>query len=233
MRHSVVFVPGMMLDGGMYAHQLAAFAEHGATSVADLTRGDSVETLARSVLATAPPRFALVGLSLGGIVAFEMLRQARERVTHLALLDTNPHADRPDRRASRLEQMASVGQGALAQVLETSARQSYLARRNRARSDLLDPILAMGLALGPDVFSRQSLALMGRKDSRDLLGSIHVPTLVLCGREDQLCPVDVHVDMAKAIPRADLLVLAETGHLSSMEEPTRVTAALLQWVQRG
>src|ERR1700693_1838784 len=121
-RPSVLFIPGMMLDARMYASQIDAMAGDHRSTVADLSRSNSIEALARDALATAPERFALVGLSLGGIVAFEVYRQARERVTPLAILDSTPHADRRERRAARLEQMAAVERGDLAQVLQTSLK---------------------------------------------------------------------------------------------------------------
>lgn len=229
---SVLFIPGMMLDGRMYGAQIAAMAAQHAATVADISRASSIAAMARDALDAAPERFALVGLSLGGIVALEIQRQAGERVTHLALLDTTPHADLPGRGAMRLEQLAAVARGELARVLEASNPQ-YLADRNRGDRTLLESILDMGLALGPEVFRRQSLALKDRGERRGLLGAISCPVLVLCGREDRLCPVQVHLDMADQIPRADLVVLAETGHLSPMENPAAVTAALLHLLGRA
>ena len=232
-RPSVLFIPGMMLDGRMYTSQIAAIAADHRSTVADISGSSSVEALARDALAAAPQRFALVGLSLGGIVALEMYRQARHRISHLALLDTTPHADGPDRSATRLEHLAAVERGDLAQVLKTSMKPLYLADRNRANQKLLAAILQMGIALGPTTFRNQSLALMHRSSYRSMLASIDCPAMVLCGREDQLCPVSIHLDLANAIPRADLVVLAETGHLSSMEEPSAVTDALYHLLRRS
>ena len=180
---------------------------------------------------TRPPRFALVGLSMGGIVAFEIWRQARERVTHLALLDTTFRADRPERRELRLEQMARVEMGGLREVT-ASLKPLYLSRKNRDDMQLLQAILDMGLSLGAEVFRRQSTALRDRADSLATLAGIDCPVLVLCGRDDELCPVDLHVAMAKAIPHAELVVLEDCGHLSSMEEPGAVTRALERLLQR-
>ncbi len=232
MEPPLVFVPGMMLDDRMYSEQIAALRPQHRTTVADISRSDSIEAMAADLLATAPSRFALVGLSLGGIVALEVCRRARDRVTHLALLDTTPHADLVERGPIRLEQIAAAQRGDLAQILETSLMPTYLARRTGRDPLLLESIRRMGVELGPDVFCRQSLALMRRRDSLDLLASIGCPALVLCGREDRLCSVQVHAAMADAMPRADLVVLAETGHLSSMEEPAGVTAALLRLLRR-
>jgi pimeloyl-ACP methyl ester carboxylesterase len=222
----------MLLDARMYSEQIAALSAAYSCRVADITRSDSIERLAEDLLAEAPPRFALVGLSMGGIVALEVYRRARGRITHLALLDTTPNADRPDRSELRLEQIASVERGELPMLLQSSLMPQYLAMRNREAKLLLQSILQMGLDLGPDVFRRQSLALRSRRSSRDLLASIDCPTLVLCGREDQLCPMDVHLEMAAMIPRADLTVLSETGHLSTMEAPEAVTNALQQLLRR-
>jgi pimeloyl-ACP methyl ester carboxylesterase len=169
---------------------------------------------------------------MGGIVALEIWRQASERVTHLALLDTTCYADRPERRELRLEQIARVETGGLREVT-ASLKPLYLSNRNRNDSGLLQAILDMGLSLGADVFRRQSLALRDRRDNSETLPTIDCPALVLCGREDQLCPVEWHAMMANAIPHADLVVLADCGHLSAMEEPEAVTAALQRLLRRS
>ena len=217
----------------MYARQWAALSGRNEVVVGDTTRSDTIAGIALDVLRDAPARFALVGLSMGGIVAFEIWRRARDRVTHLALLDTTPHVDRPERQQLRLEQIATVETGKLREVLVSSMKPLYLAQKNRGNQHLLKQILDMALALGPDVFKRQSLALRDRPDSNATLPTIDVPSLVLCGREDALCPVDFHATMAASMPRADFVVLAECGHLSAMEEPAAVTAALRRLLSRS
>jgi pimeloyl-ACP methyl ester carboxylesterase len=228
----VLFIPGMMLDQRMYSAQAAALSAGYRVVMADITRSDSIEALASDVLGDAPPRFALVGLSMGAIVGLEVYRRAQERITHLALLDTTAFADRPERRAVREQQMAAAARGALAEVLREEMKPMYVAKRHRTNAGLLDRILEMGIDLGPDVFRRQSIALRDRRDYSAMLGSVNCPALVLCGREDQLCPVSLHCDLAASIARADLVVLAETGHLSAMEEPAAVTAALEHLLRR-
>ena len=223
----------MMLDRGVYNAQVTALSGATEVIVGDITRADTIAAIARDVLRDAPARFALVGLSMGGIVAFEMWRRARGRVTHFALLDTTPHVDRPERRELRLEQIATVESGRMREVLVESMKPLYLARRNRGNRRLLKRILDMALALGPDVFRRQSLALRDRPDSNATLPTIDCPSVVLCGREDALCPVEFHTTMAAAMPRAELLVLADCGHLSPMEEPAAVTAALRRLLRRS
>jgi pimeloyl-ACP methyl ester carboxylesterase len=228
---SVLMLPGMMLDARLYAHQRAEFAHSYTTVVGDLTRSSSISELAQDVLRDAPSRFALIGLSMGGIIAFEVWRQASERVTHIGLLDTTFYSDRPERRELRLEQIAQVEMGGLREVT-ASLKPLYLSRKNRENPHLLQAIMDMGLELGSEVFRRQSLALRDRRDSIDTLPTITCPALILCGREDQLCPMDWHVAMANAIPKADLVVLADCGHLSAMEEPEAVTASLERLLRR-
>ncbi len=222
-----------MLDARVYEEQVRGLGNSAQVTVGDFGTGETVEAIADRLLAQAPKQFALVGLSMGGIVAMEMWRCARQRITHLALLDTTPYADTPQRRARRLEHIATVESGHLRDVLVESMMPLYLSRRDRTNRRLLQSILDQALTLGPDVFRTQSLALLDRRDSVDTLATIDCPSLVLCGREDELCPVDYHTMMAGAMPRADLLVLAECGHLSTMEEPAAVTSALRRLLRRS
>jgi pimeloyl-ACP methyl ester carboxylesterase len=222
----VVLLPGMMLDARMFDDQVATLSRSREVVVGDLSQSDSIAEMARNVLRMAPSRFALIGLSMGGIVALEIWRQARDRVTHLGLLDTTPYAEKPERRALRIEQLAQVENGGLRDVLMTSMKPMYVAKRNRGDTALLQRILDMAVDLGPDVFRSQSLALRDRPDSTTTLEQIDCPSLVLCGREDALCPVEFHVRMAEALPAADLMVLTGCGHLSTMEAPATVSAAL-------
>ena len=226
MRPSLLFLPGMMLDERAFNAQISLLSQTVDIAVGDLSKGDCVEEIARNVLDKAPERFALAGLSMGGIIGFEIWRQAPYRVTHLALLDTTPHADRPERSQQRLDQMAAVDKGQLRDVITTGMTPQYLAIKNRGNITLLEAILEMGLSLGPHVFRSQSMALMSRPDSLPTLSAIDCPVLVLCGRDDALCTVTVHQLMADLIPSADLVVLAECGHMSTLEEPTAVGRAL-------
>ncbi len=233
MRPSLLLLPGMMLDQRAFTAQMAFLSPTVDVAVGDLSKGDCVEEIARHVLDEAPARFALAGLSMGGIIGFEIWRQAPDRITHLALLDTTPHADRPDRSQQRLDQMAAVDQGQLRDVITTALTPQYLAVKNRVDTVLLQEILEMGLSLGPQVFRSQSMALMSRPDSLPILSAIDCPVLVLCGRDDTLCTVAIHQLMAESIPYADLVVLAECGHLSTLEEPLAVGRALERLLGRN
>ena len=225
----LMLLPGHMCDARLFGPQLAALADR-SVSVADLTDADSIAGMAQQVLASAPPHFALLGLSMGGIVAFEILRQAPQRVGRLALLDTNPFPESEDRSAGRLELMRIVAAGGLKPVVIEQLKPAYLARSNRDDLPLLSLIANMALELGPLVFDRQSRALLERPDSRLLLANIRMPTLVLCGREDALCPLAVHEMMAATIPGATLVVVDAAGHLPTLERPAAVNAAIHCWL---
>lgn len=223
---NILLLPGMMCDARMWSPQVQAMTIP--AQVADLSRGDNIPAIAANVLAAAPASFAAAGLSMGGIVAFEIWRQAPDRVSHLALLDTNPHADAPDKRTLRFEQIAQAASGNLERLAIDSLKPLYLAQKNRDDETLLKTLLEMALSLGPEAFERQSLALLHRQDSVPTLETISCPTVVMCGREDTICPISFHELMAEEIPKAKLVVIDDCGHLSSMEQPKIVTEELLQ-----
>ena len=229
----LLLLPGMMCDARLWDAQVAALGGAGiATKVASLSSGDSVAGIAAAVLAEAPPVFALAGLSMGGIVAFEIWRLARHRISHLALLDTNPHAEQPPRREQRNVEIESVMAGGLADVLAQDMKPRYLAETHRNNQSLRELIMSMAIELGPAVFRAQSLALRDRPDCTMMLGEIDVPTLVLCGREDDLCPLSYHLLLAESIPNADLVVLSDCGHLPPLERPEAVSQHLQSWMTR-
>lgn len=226
----LVLLPGMMCDGRLFGPQIAALSAARPILVPDLTGADTMADLAAQVLAVAPERFALAGLSMGGIVAMAVIRQAPDRVAALALMDTNPRAELPEVQARRAPQIAKVQAGGLAAVMRDEMKPLYLADTpDRAR--LLDLCMDMALTLGPEAFVRQSIALRDRPDQQDTLRAVSVPTLILCGREDALCPLERHSLMHALIPGSVLCVIDGAGHLPPLERPNDTTAALLRWLE--
>ena len=225
----LVMLPGMMCDARLFGPQIAALCGREVT-VPPLTDHDRIDRLAAAVLAEAPPRFALLGLSMGGIVAMEVLRQAPERVERLALLDTNPRAETAEVQARRAPQIAAAREGRLAEVMRDEMKPNYLAAGPR-RTDVLDLCMEMALDLGPEVFVRQSVALRDRPDQQDTLRAARVPTLILCGAEDALCPLERHELMHRLIPGSTLVVVEGAGHLPTLERPIETTAALRRWLE--
>jgi pimeloyl-ACP methyl ester carboxylesterase len=226
---ALVLLPGLLCDQALWRAQIRALDNVAEAWVADLTRDDSLEAMARRTLEAAPPRFALAGLSMGGYCALEMMRQAPERVERLALLDTGARADTPEQTARRrgLIELAEKGEfkGVTPRLLPLLIHPDRL-----EDAKLVGEVTAMATRVGKDAFLRQQMAIMGRIDSRPSLARIACPTLVLCGREDQLTPRALHEEMASLIAGARLDVIDHCGHLSSMERPEAVTAELRQWL---
>lgn len=226
----VVLVPGLNCSARLYAEQIPALWQFGPVTVGDHRRDDSMAAIARRILADAPPRFALAGLSMGGYIAFEILRQAAARVAKLALLDTGAGAEVPERTAQRKPLIALAQQGRFAEITEDQF--PLLVHRSRHGDTALKAqVRAMNQETGPDAYCRQQHAIMGRLDSRPGFAAISCPTLVLVGDEDQLTPPALAHEMAGGIRGARLVVVPECGHLSTMERPQAVTQALLDWMR--
>lgn len=222
----VVFVPGLMCDRRLFAEQANALGGARSVGHADLSKDATIAAMAARLLAEAPDRFCLVGLSMGGIVAFEAWRQAPPLIAGIALLNTTPFADSPARQATRLSQIDRVKRGQLRSVVMEELKPNYLGAQSKGDQALLDEIYAMAASLGPEAFVRQSRALMSRKDSVETLSTINCPTLIIAGAEDDVCPPELHEIMHHGIAGSRLLVVPGSGHLSTMEAPDIVTKAL-------
>ena len=225
----LVLVPGLLCTKALWAPQMAALGDVANMTVADHTRDDSMEAIARSILADAPAQFALAGLSMGGYIACEIVRQAPQRVTMLALLDTGARADAPERREQRLSLIALAEREGTMKVQE--ALLPVLIHKARLTDKaLVDTVLQMGVDTGTAAFKRQQTALMQRSDNRPLLPSIKCPTLVIVGREDALTPPALAEEIAAGIPGARLEMIPDCGHLSTLERPDAVNRVLRAWL---
>lgn len=223
----LVLIPGMMCDARMWGvvpGRLPAPVHHALPVGAD-----SMAALAAAALRAAPDRFALAGLSMGGIVAMEMLHQAPGRILRLALLDTNPLAEAPAVKARRGPQIDRALAGGLAAVMREEMKPNYLA--DPGNTPVLDLCLDMALALGPAVFADQSRALRDRADRLDALRAYPGPAMVLMGEHDRLCPRDRHDLMHALMPQSRLVIVPGAGHLPPLENPDATTAALCRWLE--
>ena len=227
----VVFLPGMMCDARLYEPQIRAFSASHPVMVAPITHGQRIEEIASAILPLLPAKFALAGLSMGGIVAMEILRRAPERVTRVALMDTNCLAETPQVAANREPQIVKVKSGKLIEVMRDELKPNYLAPGPR-RPAVLQTVMDMAHTLGPEVFIAQSRALQRRRDQQSTLRKIRQPALVLCGAHDALCPVKRHTFMAELIPHARLVVLDDAGHLPTLETPDETNDALWEWLHQ-
>jgi pimeloyl-ACP methyl ester carboxylesterase len=226
----IVLVPGLTCSARLYAEQIPALWRFGPVMVADHTRDDSMASIARRILAGAPPRFALAGLSMGGYIAFEIMRQAPQRVARLALLDTGARAETPEQTERRKVVIALAKSGRYAEVPDI-AFPIYVHRNRLNDADLKRTVRMMAEETGVDAFLRQQQAIMSRPDSRPGFSSIKCLTLVLVGDGDEATPPELAREIAGAITGARLVMIADCGHLSTLEQPEKVTAALVDWMK--
>jgi pimeloyl-ACP methyl ester carboxylesterase len=227
----LILLPGLLCDWALWEPQVEALSDIAEPIVAELTRDDSMALMAARVLAEAPARFALAGLSMGGYLAQEIMRQAPERVTRLALLDTSARADTPERSAWRRDLIALAQKGEFKGIAPRMLP-LYLHPDHLADRRLTATVMEMAERVGRDAYLRQQQAIMARPDGRKDLPRIAVPTLVLCGREDQATPLHLHEEMAALIPGAELVIIEHCGHLSTIEQPGAVNEAMRRWLTR-
>jgi pimeloyl-ACP methyl ester carboxylesterase len=226
---NLVLLPGLLNDARLFQFQIEDLSDMAQSIVSDLTVADTIAKLAADVLEHAPPRFALAGLSMGGYVALEIMRQAPERVQGLALLNTTARADTPEAKANRLKLMELAETNF--QVVLDNMMPKLVHPSRMIYNSIVDTIYSMGHRIGKDAFMQQQRAIMGRIDSRPYLGRIHCPTMVLCGRDDVITPVEAHEEMADAIAGASLVVIEQCGHLSAMGQPKLVSEEMRVWLR--
>ena len=223
-----LLVPGLNCDARVYAGVAQALWPFGPVTIASHQTGDRMETIAKAILADAPPRFALIGFSMGGYICFEILRQAPERVLKLGLLDTTARPDSEESTANRRRMIALARKGRFIDAIEQTFPRS-VHEENAGSSDLYAIHRGMAEANGPAIYEQQQEAIIHRQDSRPSLAAIKVPTLVVVGEGDQITPPDAAREMHEAIAGSRLLVVPRAGHLALLEQPEPVHAALKEW----
>jgi pimeloyl-ACP methyl ester carboxylesterase len=225
----LILIPGLLNTARLWADQAAVLGRGRPVQVADSAAADTMGGLAEGVLREAPERFALAGLSMGGYVAFEILRRAPLRVDRLCLVDTTARPDSADQSARRRMLMELATREGIAAVLPMLVP-GFLAPHHRDDPQLVGIIAEMADAVGVDGFVRQQLAILARPDSRADLAGIGIPTMVLVGADDQITPKDRAEEMAEAIPGAELVIIPDAGHFAPLENPKAVTAAMQGWL---
>lgn len=225
----IIAVPGLMCSARLYAEQIPVLWQFGPVTVADHRRDETMDAIARRILNSAPPRFALIGLSMGGYIASAIVRQAPERVVKLALLDTSARADLPERMEARRALIAMAEEGRFGEVVDLHFPQ--FVHQSRCEDATLKRIVkAMAEETGPQAYVRQQKAILSRQDWRDSLSTISCPTVVIVGDGDEMTPPKLSEEIAAGIPGARLVVITDCGHLSTLERPTEVNAALVAWM---
>jgi pimeloyl-ACP methyl ester carboxylesterase len=227
---SLVLLPGQLCDSALWQYQARAIGSRVDIMIADLTRDDSIGAMASRVLDIAPPCFALAGLSLGGYVAFEILRRAPGRVTRLTLMNTSARADADGQAGARETSIRASRIGAFKGVTPRFLP-SILHPAHVADPEISGIVLAMTERVGRVAFERQQVAAIGRPDSRTLLPGISCPTLVIGGRQDTVTPPPLQAEIAAAIPGARLHTLDICGHLAPLERADAVNRLMLAWLE--
>lgn len=229
MAEPLLLVPGLNCTAALFIPQIEVFSSEREVIVVDHQADDTVEAIATRALASAPDRFALAGLSMGGYIALAMQRMAPERVSRLGLLDTTARPDTPEGTERRRTLMGWARSGEFGRVHE--ALWPRLVHPDRYGDKVLEAIVrTMMDETGVEAFCRQQEAIIARVDSRPLLGAIACPTLVLVGMQDAITPIEMAQEMADAIRHARLVMVPETGHLATLEAPVHVNAALARWL---
>jgi len=230
-RPFLAFACAHLTDERLYAAQVAALEADYECAVFAFRDHDSLGGMAEELLAKTPTRFTLIGLSLGGYVAFEIVRRQLQRLERLVLMDTRAIADDPPRREGRLADIAKVKKGGIeALIPELPAR--WLHPSHAKRAELINLMGEMARSIGARGQYNQQAAMLARRDSRDDLVRVSVPTLVMCGRNDPVTPVPDHELIAAKIPGARLEIIEDCGHLSTIEQPEAVNRVLIDWLRR-
>jgi pimeloyl-ACP methyl ester carboxylesterase len=225
----LILPPGLLCDEALWGHQAETLSDIADITIADLTQNDTLGFMARAVLDSAPEKFALAGLSMGGYLAQEIMRQAPERVLKLALLDTTARPDEVQQTERRRDFMSQAEEGEFKGV--TRKLLPLLIHPDRLQDHALtQTVMNMAESIGKESFLRQQKAIMTRPDGRRDLGLIRCPTLVLCGRQDVLTPPEMHREIADGIPTSTLVLIEDCGHLSTLEQPHAVSAVMRYWL---
>ena len=226
----ILLVPGLGGSPRLFAPVVPALWRFGPVTVANHIRDDSMGAIARRILAEAPPRFALAGHSMGGYIAFKIMRQAPQRVAKLALINTQARPDTPEATARRRNQIARAKSGDYRAVLDELFL-GFVHPSRREDATLRQLVHDMGDDVGAEAFVRQQTAVLSRPDSRPTLAWIKCPTLVLTGDEDNTIPNSLSVEMADGIHGAKLVILSNCGHLPQPEQPQATADALVEWLR--
>jgi pimeloyl-ACP methyl ester carboxylesterase len=226
----LVLIPGLLCTEALWRPQIDHLSDIAKAWVPQTSRHNNIPQTAKDILAAAPAEFALAGLSMGGYIAFEVLRQEPLRVRKLALLDTNARADLPEQAANRRAAMTRAEeQGNLRTVVDDLM--PILLHPNHLQDAALTRLIHdMADEIGVDGYIRQQTAIIGRPDNRPFLPSIDCPTTVIVGRQDALTPPKVAQEIADGIPNAEIAIIEDCGHISTLEQPDAVNVHLRRWL---
>ena len=229
MRYPLVFIPGMMCDSRLFQPQINEFSKQYMVCVTPACSSNSIESISFEILRYLPTKFVLIGLSMGGILAMEIIRKVPERVMKIVLMDTNYKSETSEIKSRRLPQIQLVNEGLLEEVMCQQIKNNYL-RKDKQNQEIFDLCLSMANGLGKEIFINQSTALANRKDYKSTLKNIKIPSLIICGEYDRLCPIKVHMEMESLIENSTLEIIPDAAHLPTLEQPAYLNKILCKWL---
>lgn len=225
----IIIIPGLGTSPRTYSNILPELWQHGSITIANQMKDNSMEAIAKRILAEAPKEFAIIGHSMGGYIAFEILRQAPERVIRLALLNTSARPDGELAKEKRNTQIRKAKEGKFSEIIETTL-EIFVHPSNKDDKQLQKIITDAHNDAGAEAYINQQNAILNRKDSIPDLKNIKIPTLVLTGNEDMLIPLEFSQEIVESIKGANLVIIGNAGHMSVLEQPKAVNAALAEWL---
>ena len=229
MNEKLIMIPGTLCDETLFKYQKKYLASIADSHIADTCSSASLKQVAKNILDTYSGDLYIMGLSYGGIIAFELLRQASERIKKLILLDTNYKKPSEQTKVNMQRFVGMAYLGEFKEITSTILTDAMLHPKNAQKKELRDIVLEMAINVGVDGFFNQVKAQLARPDSTNDLHNIMCPTLIMAGKEDTICPLELHEEMAAAIPNSTLNIIEECGHLSTLEQPDLVNKAIINW----
>ena len=219
MKPFIVLMPGMMCNQCVFYHQINALEKFFNVIVIEFNEHRDIELGVRNLASNLPNKFHLLGHSMGGIVAMEIIKQHSKRVLSLALLNTNPYEEKQELKNRRNKTLKELDALDLISLMKSDYISRYFPDDCRDKNKLIQQCVCMASILDKKVFYNQSVALRDRKDQTAILENVDCKTLIICGERDQLCPVSYHSDMNKMINSSDLIVFEGVGHMPIIECP--------------
>ena len=230
MRESLLMIPGTLCDALLFQHQLEGLADLANCKVVSNSGADTLEEVAANIIREEEQeQFSVLGLSYGGIIAFEIWRQAPEKINKLILMNTNHRKPSEQTRANQQRFLGMSALGEFTEITTDFLKDAMLHPKNAKNKVLRETVLQMAINTGKEAFFRQIKAQLNRPDSRPDLPNIECPTLVITGRQDQVCTPAIHEEIARLMPNAQLEIVEECGHLSTLEQPLQVNQIIRNW----
>jgi len=229
MRKPLVLIPGTLCDATLFKYQQVALQEIADCQVADHSSADSLEEVAANILSSINGPFSIMGLSYGGIIAFELWRQAAARIERMILLNTNYKKPSATTRANQQRFLGMSALGEFREITTDFLKDAMLHPAHAKQPEMRAMVLNMALNTGKAAFFNQIKAQLNRPDSTKDLPHIQCPTLIMTGRQDKVCTPIIHSEMAKLIPNSTLVIIEHCGHLSTLEQPEEVNRIIKEW----